>query len=158
MKVASMRGSGFTAAATAVTGIVVVAAMLAGSGFVPSRAALAQVEAADAGERVLEVLELPPAPGLKSADSIREPSGLGAADAARAGRRKPTALRPATPRTVTGTPAPPQATDSDGWKSAKASWYGPGFYGNTMAGGGTLQPDSMVVAHKSMSFGTMIEV
>jgi len=43
------------------------------------------------------------------------------------------------------------------WQSAFVSWYGPGFYGNTMAGGGTLTPDSMVVAHRSMDFGTKIE-
>jgi len=44
-----------------------------------------------------------------------------------------------------------------GWKTAKVSWYGPGFYGHTMAGGGTLTPTSMVVAHRSMAFGTRIE-
>lgn len=49
------------------------------------------------------------------------------------------------------------ATTTGGWKTAKVSWYGPGFYGNTMAGGGTLTPTSMVVAHRSMAFGTRIE-
>lgn len=44
-----------------------------------------------------------------------------------------------------------------GWSSARVSWYGPGFYGNTMAGGGTLQPGSMVAAHRSLPFGTRIE-
>lgn len=43
------------------------------------------------------------------------------------------------------------------WQTARVSWYGPNFYGNTMAGGGTLTPDSMVVAHRSMDFGTKIE-
>jgi rare lipoprotein A (peptidoglycan hydrolase) len=47
-------------------------------------------------------------------------------------------------------------TETAGWATAKASWYGPGFYGNTMAGGGTLQPDSMVVAHLTLPFGTLI--
>lgn len=46
---------------------------------------------------------------------------------------------------------------TSGWKSARVSWYGPGFYGNTMAGGGKLQPDSMVVAHRSLAFGTKIQ-
>lgn len=46
---------------------------------------------------------------------------------------------------------------SGGWSSAKVSWYGPGFYGRTMAGGGKLQPGSMVVAHRSLPFGTKIE-
>ncbi len=50
-----------------------------------------------------------------------------------------------------------KTTSSSGWKSAKVSWYGPGLYGNTMAGGGQLTPSSMVVAHRSMKFGTRIE-
>lgn len=44
-----------------------------------------------------------------------------------------------------------------GWRSAKVSWYGPGFYGHGMAGGGTLDPTSLVVAHKTLPFGTLIE-
>lgn len=44
-----------------------------------------------------------------------------------------------------------------GWRRAKVSWYGPGFYGRGMAGGGKLQLDSMVVAHKRLPFGTLIE-
>jgi len=38
------------------------------------------------------------------------------------------------------------------------SWYGPGFYGHTMAGGGKLTPTSMVVAHRSLRFGTKVEI
>lgn len=49
------------------------------------------------------------------------------------------------------------ASTAGGWKTAKVSWYGPGFYGHTMAGGGQLTPTSMVVAHRSMAFGTRIE-
>ena len=48
-----------------------------------------------------------------------------------------------------------QATPA--WDTAKVSWYGPGFYGNTMAGGGALTTTSMVVAHRSLPFGTEIE-
>lgn len=43
------------------------------------------------------------------------------------------------------------------WQSARVSWYGPGFYGNTMAGGGRLTRSSMVVAHRSLRFGTRIQ-
>jgi 3D (Asp-Asp-Asp) domain-containing protein len=50
-----------------------------------------------------------------------------------------------------------RSTSGGGWKSAKASWYGPGFYGNGMAGGGKLQRDSMVVAHRTLPFGTRIQ-
>lgn len=42
------------------------------------------------------------------------------------------------------------------WRTARVSWYGPGFYGHTMAGGGRLRRDSVVVAHRSMKFGTKI--
>ncbi len=42
------------------------------------------------------------------------------------------------------------------WQRALCSWYGPGFYGNTMAGGGRLRRNSMVVAHKRLPFGTKI--
>jgi rare lipoprotein A (peptidoglycan hydrolase) len=45
-----------------------------------------------------------------------------------------------------------------GWRSAKVSWYGPGFYGHGMAGGGTLTKGSLVLAHKTLPFGTMVEV
>lgn len=61
---------------------------------------------------------------------------------------KPVAKRPVARRA---------AARTGGWKSARVSWYGPGFYGNTMAGGGTLRPDSMVVAHRSLPFGTKVQ-
>lgn len=50
-----------------------------------------------------------------------------------------------------------RGVSTKGWRSARVSWYGPGFYGNTMAGGGKLRRDSMVVAHRSLKFGTRIE-
>lgn len=43
------------------------------------------------------------------------------------------------------------------WNRAKVSWYGPGFYGQTMAGGGRLKRNSMIVAHKRLPFGTKIQ-
>lgn len=52
---------------------------------------------------------------------------------------------------------PKKRTVKTAWRSARASWYGPGFYGNTMAGGGKLTPSSMVVAHRTLAFGTKIE-
>lgn len=45
---------------------------------------------------------------------------------------------------------------SKGFRTARVSWYGPGFYGNTMAGGGQLTRTSMVVAHRSLPFGTRV--
>lgn len=49
------------------------------------------------------------------------------------------------------------AATGSGWRFARVSWYGPGFYGHTMAGGGTLTRTSMVVAHRSLPFGTRVE-
>ncbi len=52
-----------------------------------------------------------------------------------------------------------KATSSKGrWKSARVSWYGPGFYGHGMAGGGKLQKNSMVLAHRTLPFGTKVRV
>lgn len=34
-----------------------------------------------------------------------------------------------------------------GWSTATVSWYGPGFYGKTMAGGGTLRQNKIGRAH-----------
>lgn len=77
---------------------------------------------------------------------------------------KPAATKPAAKPAAKAATKPAAASvqqdskESGGaWSSAKVSWYGPGFYGNTMAGGGTLQPGSMVVAHRTMAFGTKIE-
>ena len=43
------------------------------------------------------------------------------------------------------------------WRTARVSWYGPGFYGHGMAGGGKLRRNSMVVAHKTLPFGTKVQ-
>ncbi|TLM78943.1 MAG: hypothetical protein FDZ70_03260 [Actinobacteria bacterium] len=77
------------------------------------------------------------------------------------------AAKPAPKRTVTVAsrkaaaprkPAPKPAPVAAGeWRTSRVTWYGPGFYGNTMAGGGVLTPSSMVVAHRTMKFGTKIQ-
>ncbi len=100
-------------------------------------------------------------------DALRTPSGLAILDERAAGKRTATVVpKPAPPRPTVRTVAPAAApvaastasvSQAAGWKTARASWSGPGFYGNTMAGGGVLQPDSMVVAHRSLPFGTRIE-
>jgi hypothetical protein len=41
-------------------------------------------------------------------------------------------------------------------RPAQASWYGPGLYGNGVACGGTLQPDTIGVANKSLPCGTKL--
>jgi rare lipoprotein A len=42
------------------------------------------------------------------------------------------------------------------FRGAVASYYGPGFYGHQTACGGTLQPDTVGVANKSMPCGTKL--
>ncbi|MDO9408085.1 septal ring lytic transglycosylase RlpA family protein [Patulibacter sp.] len=41
---------------------------------------------------------------------------------------------------------------------AKATWYGPGFYGRTTACGVTLQKDTVGVAHRTLPCGTQVEI
>ena len=42
------------------------------------------------------------------------------------------------------------------YRSALASWYGPGLYGNNLACGGRLYPGRLGVANKSLPCGTMV--
>ncbi len=65
------------------------------------------------------------------------------------------ASRPTAP--AAGASAPSRATDTTGWLSAKASWYGPGFYGRNTASGAVLTTDMMNVAHRTLPFGTRIQ-
>ncbi len=155
VKVHSKRGSGITAFMTGVAVVAVIASATAGTGLVPPRTAQAQVPEQTPRDTAATQLLLPAEPQPK-VDVLREPSGLEVAEIQATGTRTPTVVRkprPAAPRPVAASSAP----TGDGWRSARASWYGPGFYGNGMAGGGTLQPDSMVVAHRSLPFGTLIE-
>ena len=41
---------------------------------------------------------------------------------------------------------------------AHASWYGPGFYGNLTANGTLYTQSTLCVAHKTLPFGTMIQI
>ena len=42
------------------------------------------------------------------------------------------------------------------YRSALASWYGPGLFGNQLGCGGTLQTGSVGVANKSLPCGTKV--
>ena len=44
------------------------------------------------------------------------------------------------------------------FRSAAASYYGPGLYGNKLGCGGTLTPSTLGVAHKSLPCGTRLTV
>ena len=46
---------------------------------------------------------------------------------------------------------------AQGWTSALVSNYGPGSYGHRTANGTLITADSMIVAHKTLPFGTLVE-
>lgn len=50
------------------------------------------------------------------------------------------------------------ATAGGGWRTATASWYGPGLYGNRTADGTTFTADTWCVAHKTLPFGTVVQI
>src|SRR5256885_16338680 len=55
-------------------------------------------------------------------------------------------------------PATSVSADPTGpWYVSKATYYGPGLYGNRTACGQTLTPDLQGVAHRSLPCGTMVE-
>lgn len=63
------------------------------------------------------------------------------------------------PPTTTTEPAPSTTaapTSDSEWSSAEASWYGPGFYGNTTACGQRYTDQIEGVAHKTLKCGTMV--
>ena len=45
-----------------------------------------------------------------------------------------------------------------GWHTAKASWYGPGFYGNQTADGTLYTETILLVAHKTLPLGTKVAI
>ena len=47
---------------------------------------------------------------------------------------------------------------SEARRESSASWFGPGLYGNRMACGGTLQPWTNGVAHRTLACGTRLVV
>ena len=62
-------------------------------------------------------------------------------------------------------PAPVQAAqtqqtaESSGiFQRGTASWYGPGFVGNTTANGETYDPSQLTAAHRTLPFGTRVRV
>jgi rare lipoprotein A len=61
---------------------------------------------------------------------------------------------------VSPTQPPPgdagRQADAANFKSAKASWYGPGLYGNHLACGGRLTHRTLGVAHKRLPCGTQV--
>jgi rare lipoprotein A (peptidoglycan hydrolase) len=50
-----------------------------------------------------------------------------------------------------------ELTFSSPMRTAGASWYGPGLYGNHTACGQTLRPSTLGVAHKTLPCGTTVK-
>lgn len=42
--------------------------------------------------------------------------------------------------------------------ASRASWYGPGFFGNRTANGEVYRPGTMTAAHRTLPFGTRVRV
>ncbi|WP_216904981.1 septal ring lytic transglycosylase RlpA family protein [Synechococcus sp. CCY 9618] len=42
--------------------------------------------------------------------------------------------------------------------TGRASWYGPGFFGNRTASGEVFRPGTLTAAHRTLPFGTMVRV
>lgn len=59
-------------------------------------------------------------------------------------------------RRVTGSSSPSRRFTV--YRRAFASYYGPGLYGGALACGGTLQPGTLGVAHKSLPCGTKVRL
>ena len=56
------------------------------------------------------------------------------------------------------TPGGQDVVFSSPMRSAGATWYGPGLYGNSTACGQTLQPGTIGVAHRTLPCGTTIKL
>jgi rare lipoprotein A (peptidoglycan hydrolase) len=50
----------------------------------------------------------------------------------------------------------PNSAQAANYRAVKATWYGPGFYGNHLACGGRLRHSTLGVAHKSLPCGTKV--
>lgn len=60
-------------------------------------------------------------------------------------------------RTASQSSVPQGLTGSGEWKTGVASHYGRGSYGIRLASGVTIGPDSMIVAHRTLPFGALVE-
>ena len=107
------------------------------------------------GMRTIEIASVDVPAADKAADLADSGTDVGEVIGDSTARKKTPIYVPPPTRTTSSSAS--RASSGSGWQTARVSWYGPGFYGNTMAGGGTLTPDSMVVAHRSLAFGTRIQ-
>lgn len=111
----------------------------------------------------------PGTPGLSVALQVRRGSGWTTIDSGRtraggrfslADRRTETGSTAARVRVTATQAGVGSTTRSLGrlnvYRSANASWYGPGLYGNHLGCGGTLTPSTLGVASKTLPCGTQV--
>lgn len=101
--------------------------------------------------------------GLQSATYRAEPSPAPVTVVYNLGVAHPKATAAVPPPAVSPKPgAVPQAAPGP-WRTAKASWYGPGLYStpsetNYTADGTEFTPSTWCVAHKTLPLGTWVEI
>lgn len=61
-------------------------------------------------------------------------------------------------RSARPTPTPAATAERNFLESGQASWYGPGFYGRRTASGEIFDGKSSTAAHRTLPFGTLVEV
>lgn len=135
----------------ALTGAAFVAAGLAPVTYAEASPLSEPTGAPDAGKRLAPLGSLEATPKAGSTEATMPASMKTASVRVKAPIPKP---RPAAARPAS---VPSRAPAASGWQSARASWYGPGFYGRRTASGAVLTENMMNVAHRSMAFGTRIQ-
>jgi rare lipoprotein A (peptidoglycan hydrolase) len=68
------------------------------------------------------------------------------------------AASPTAATTPSSTPAPTSTPPTKAPKTALATWFGPGFYGQHTACGQTLTPATVGVANRKLPCGTLVKV
>src|ERR1700728_783935 len=68
------------------------------------------------------------------------------------------AASPAAATTPSSTPTSPSTPPTKAPKTALATWFGPGFYGQHTACGQTLTPATVGVANRKLPCGTLVKV
>ncbi len=137
--------------AVAIVGAVLIAVGAVSVPYAEASPAAAPSDALGVGEQVATLESYEAAGKVPVAAEAALPASLTTAPArAKAPIPKPKPV-------VRTTAAPSRAVSTTGWQSAKASWYGPGFYGRRTASGAVLTQGMMNVAHKSLPFGTRIQ-
>lgn len=95
--------------------------------------------------------------GLSTPVVVPEPSPSIVISAARAtDEAMARKTRPSVPNAVAGMGSERSARATLVPRSAIASWYGPGFIGNTTACGQVLAPDTRGTAHRTLPCGTVL--